>query len=198
MVLVSTKRRGMGIVNTQIYADRTPSYMLARSPISSSQPRYGATSQDASGNVYTYGRNGWQITTSTSLPTTPGTSQTLAAQPYLGETYQDQAGNIYTYGSAGWQLTSAASSGTVPSTAAQSAAATPSGFPSNPTINQTYTDTSGNVWTYTSSGWVETTPEASASSAASWLTESSIAGIPNYWLVAGGGLLLILMMKGRR
>jgi hypothetical protein len=193
-------RRGLGVaypisnpLRSQSFMTRFPNASFA----GSSQPRIGATSQDASGNVYTYGANGWQLTTATSLPTTPGTSLSAAAQPYLGQTYQDPSGNIYTYGSAGWQLTQPAASGSVPTTAAQSTPASATGFPSNPVIGQTYTDSAGNVWTYGSSGWTETTP--AASSGASWFTDSTlISGVPNYWLVAGGGLLLILLMKGKR
>lgn len=48
---------------------------------------------------------------------------------------------------------------------------------------------------------LQSTPALAASVGAgtgSWFTEQMISGIPNYLLLAGGGLLLVLAMRGRR
>jgi hypothetical protein len=160
-------------------------------------PTVGQTSQDASGNVYTWNGTSWVLTTSTSgVPTTAAATSSgsgTLASPTIGQTWTDSMGNVYTYGSAGWQLTSAASSGTVPAAAASSTVAA-TGFPANPVVGQTWTDSSGNVWTYSSTGWAITTP--AGSSGTSWFTESTIiSGLPNYVIAAGGVLALILVMK---
>lgn len=118
--------------------------------------------------------------------------------PTPGQTTTDSAGNVYTYGSSGWQLTGPASSGTVPTSSAfptpASASATPS-FPVNPVVGQTYTDAAGNIWTFGGAGgWAIT----AAASSASFLTGQWISGVPNYWLIGGGVLALVFLMKGGR
>jgi len=129
--------------------------------------------------------------------------------PALGSTYTDASGNVWTYSASGWSLTSSpaptvtSSPGTpaTPVTSSTSAAS----FPANPVAGQTYTDPSGNVWTYTSTGWQEGAASAtSTSDLGSWFTtDSTIAGIslPNYAWTAGGifaAILAFKMLGGRK
>jgi hypothetical protein len=87
--------------------------------------------------------------------------------------------------------------------------------PSTWPTSQPYIDSSGNTWTWSGAGgWQITTYANSAATAAntaasstgaatattppSWFTDPTqelISGVPNWGLVAGGGVILLMLMK---
>ena len=143
----------------------------------------------------------WGNSSYQSQPTTAGTP--VPPNWPKNQTYSDPSGNIWAYNtSAGaWQVQVQSSySSTVPST-----------WPTS----QPYIDSSGNTWTWSGAGgWQITTYANSAATAAntaasstgaatattppSWFTDPTqelISGVPNWGLVAGGGVILLMLMK---
>lgn len=169
MVLIPQSRRGLGSTATPLLANNLTGFQVPYAPVIVVRNPFSAAAAALS-------------------------------PPAAGQTTTDSAGNVYTYGPSGWQLTGPAASGTVPTTVASptpaSTAATPS-FPVNPAVGQTFTDAAGNIWTFGGpTGWAITT--TASANTTSFLTGQWISGIPNYWLIGGGVLALVLLMKGKR
>lgn len=162
-----------------------------------------------------------------SISAAPIPPNTQAAYP--GQTYTDPAtGNVWAWNTSEWVLIQPGAStqpGPTPSTSAnqpppsnvalqstgggataQAGTPVPVGYPTN----QAYTDSSGNIWTYTATGGWQITGTSSspatannwAASITSWLNEQTIiSGISNFWVVGGAaaiGLVLKGMFEGRR
>jgi hypothetical protein len=158
--------------------------------------------------------------TSSTTPTPTGVSLTSGAATTAqagtpvpvnwptSQTYTDSSGNIWGYESGSWQIISYVSGSAAASQAATLLAATgsatgstagPVGAPTSAIAGQTFTDASGNIWTYSGTGWTLT---SSASSAANWMasltaflqSDTIIAGVQNFWLIGGAGAAALLLM----
>lgn len=166
-------------------------------------PAAPQTSTDAYGNVWELSASGWVMVK-------PGPSSQQSVTPTTAAT---SPGNT-----SGVALTSGAASTEQPGTP----------VPVNWPTSQSYTDSSGYIWTYTpAAGWQVTgiaqgsaaasttspsTPAATAagttvsvssgfdiSDLTTWLQESTIfSPVPNFFVVAGAGVLALMLMKGKR
>lgn len=172
---------------------------------------------DASGNIWTYQNGQWAITSAV-----PSVSSQGTATPTTWRTQRNPSGvALQTNGPA--------------AQTAQSGTPVPVGWPTS----SSYTDSNGNIWTYTTtSGWqvtgtsasqsallaeeeaaataaaatgttttaAGTTVSVSSTAADSWATLTSwlqgstiITGVPNFFLVAGVGVVgLLIFTRGKR
>ncbi len=111
----------------------------------------------------------------------------------IGTAYTDIYGNVWQFSTAtGTWIETAIGTATTAATAASSV------VPPGTSTATPYTDANGNTWTYSNGAWVMTASGAASpySSILTWLSESTLmAGIPNWGLVAGIGLVAVMMMN---
>lgn len=133
----------------------------------------------------------------------PPAGQAITGYDQYGNPIYGGAASASTFGPAAYGY--GAGSALQTSATAATAGAT-AGFPTNPTNGQTYVDSSGNTWTYSSaSGWQETAAASTAAAATDtsgyqsildWLSESTlISGFPNWGVAAVVGLGAVWLMN---